>query len=156
MSDNIFDIMPSAIYDDVTVGHLTLSASASTATSPRFKSIDKLPPLEESEVNSTAYMEYNVTQYEDYYYDYDSAVNNMPLAEMVPVALVYGLTFVVGAVGNSLVIASIGRFRRLQSVTNIFLLSLASADLLLVCACVPIKVGKICLMYNSGCCFGVV
>lgn len=145
MSDNmIFDVAPASPFDDVTDGHLILSASAATGMSPYFKQTNELPipPFPETEVNSSSYFR-NATQYEDYYYDYDTSVSNMPFAELVPVALVYGLTFVVGAVGNSLVIASIGRFRRLQSVTNIFLLSLASADLLLVCACVPIKVGNI-------------
>jgi len=45
-----------------------------------------------------------------------------------------------GAVGNLLVIVSICRFRRLHSVTNVFLVSLATADLLLILICVPIKV----------------
>jgi hypothetical protein len=138
----IFDVVPASPFDDVTAGHVILSASAATAVSPCLKPTNELPPpqLPGTEVNSSSYS-CNATQYE-YYYDYDTSVSDVPLAELVPVALVYGLTFVVGAVGNSLVIASIGRFRRLQSVTNIFLLSLASADLLLVCACVPIKVGK--------------
>jgi len=60
--------------------------------------------------------------------------------ELVPVSLIYGLTLLLGALGNLLVIMSICRFRRLHSVTNVFLLSLATADLLLVCVCVPIKV----------------
>lgn len=76
----------------------------------------------------------------EYIYDYNDSVTMVPLEELIPVAMVYGLTLVIGAVGNLLVITSIGRFRRMQSVTNVFLVSLASADLLLICACVPIKV----------------
>jgi len=57
---------------------------------------------------------------------YDTSLAAVPLAELVPVSLVYGLTLVLGAVGNLLVIVSICRFRRLQSVTNIFLVSLAT------------------------------
>ena len=64
----------------------------------------------------------------------------MSLAELVPVSLVYGLTLLLGAVGNLLVIVSICRFRRLHSVTNVFLVSLATTDLLLICICVPVKV----------------
>ena len=81
------------------------------------------------------------SEYDDYYYyDYEDSVNTLPIGELVGVGLVYGLTFLLGVVGNSLVIFSIARHRRLHSVTNSFLLSLACADLLLVIICVPIKV----------------
>ena len=76
-----------------------------------------------------------------YYYDYEDSVNNIPLEEFIPVAIVYGLTLLLGIIGNVLVIFSISRYRRMQSVTNIFLVSLSSADLILVIICVPIKVG---------------
>ena len=75
-----------------------------------------------------------------YEYDYDESMTSAPLGELVPVTVVYVLTLVLGAIGNVLVVLAIVRLRRLQSITNIFLVSLASADLLLVCACVPIKV----------------
>lgn len=82
------------------------------------------------------------TGYEDdYFYDYEDSVSTIPLGEVIPVALVYGLTLVLGVTGNTLVIFSIGRYKPMRSITNIFLLSLASADLLLVCICVPVKVG---------------
>ena len=48
----------------------------------------------------------------------------VPLTELVPVSLVYGLTLLLGALGNLLVIVSICRFRRLHSVTNVFLVNL--------------------------------
>ena len=76
-----------------------------------------------------------------YYYDYEDSVNNIPLEEFIPVAIVYGLTLLLGIIGNVLVIFSISTYRRMQSVTNIFLVSLSSADLILVIICVPIKVG---------------
>ena len=86
---------------------------------------------------------------EDYYYyyhyDYDESISNIPLGELIPVAIVYGLTLILGVIGNALVIFSICRYRRMQTVTNIFLTSLASADLLLVLLCVPIKVSPSCI-----------
>ncbi len=81
------------------------------------------------------------SDYDEYYeYDYEESVNTLHLEEVIPVGLVYGLTLLLGVVGNALVIFSILRYRRMQTVTNIFLTSLASADLILVILCVPIKV----------------
>ena len=91
------------------------------------------------------------SSYDDYYYyydyDYDDSINNIPLDELVPVTLTYSLTLLLGLVGNCLVIFSISYYRRMRTVTNVFLLSLASADLLLVLVCVPIKVGDHCFLF---------
>ncbi|KAL8582113.1 hypothetical protein ACOMHN_004033 [Nucella lapillus] len=87
----------------------------------------------------------NPPNYEDYYYNYsyyyeiDDSINSIPLGELLPVTLTYLITLLLGLVGNSLVIFSISYYRRMRTVTNVFLLSLASADLLLVLICVPIK-----------------
>ncbi len=96
------------------------------------------------------YMDFNTSaingsNLSDYYYiyDYDESVSNIPMEEFIPVALVYGLTLAIGVVGNFLVIFSIARYRRMQNVTNIFLTSLSSADLLLILICVPIKVSAV-------------
>lgn len=80
--------------------------------------------------------------YSEYDYDFEDS-HVLPLEELVPVSIAYGLTLVLGITGNILVIASVIRFRKLHSVTNVFLLSLASADLLLVVVCVPVKVKQI-------------
>ena len=76
------------------------------------------------------------------YLDYMSEVDpsHIPARQLVPVALAYGLTFVLGLLGNVLVIFAILRYRRMQSVTNVFLLSLSLADLLVIVVCVPVKV----------------
>lgn len=80
--------------------------------------------------------------YDDQYYDYDYEADpeNIPLDQLVPVSIVYGITMILGLLGNSLVIFSVAKFKKMQNVTNMFLLSLATADLLLVMVCVPIKV----------------
>ncbi|KAL5016741.1 hypothetical protein ScPMuIL_006330 [Solemya velum] len=75
----------------------------------------------------------------EYNYEYDPSANSYPKEEIVPLLTFYGLTLVVGLIGNCLVIFSICRYRRLRSITNIFLISLASADLLVVLICVSIK-----------------
>lgn len=53
---------------------------------------------------------------------------------------IYILTFLTGLIGNSLVIFSICTVKSLNNITNIFLISLATADLLLIIICVPLKV----------------
>ena len=89
------------------------------------------------DVNST-----HEDYYHDYYefYEYDANSYSIPVEQLVPVSIVYGLTMILGVIGNTLVIVSVARFKKMQNVTNMFLLSLASADLLLVLICVPVKV----------------
>ncbi|XP_050402816.1 allatostatin-A receptor [Patella vulgata] len=74
-----------------------------------------------------------------YEYDYEESVNNIPLDELIPASITYSLTLLIGVIGNTLVIFSISYYKRMRSTTNVFLLSLACADLLLVLVCVPIK-----------------
>ncbi|GAB1605559.1 54-like peptide receptor [Argonauta hians] len=81
----------------------------------------------------------NNSESDEYTYDYHESISNLPLFELVPVAIMYGLTLILGVIGNSLVIFSIAHYRRMRTLTNIFLLSLASADLFLIVLCVPIK-----------------
>lgn len=89
-------------------------------------------------------------EYCDYeIYDYDAGSATIPVEELVPVSIVYGFTMVFGVIGNTLVIVSVARFKKMQNVTNMFLLSLASADLLLVLICVPVKVNYLNL-FKSG------
>ena len=81
----------------------------------------------------------NDMEYE-YEYDYYDSLRTIPLDELIPVGIVYGLTFLLGIIGNSLVLFTICRHRRMRSPTNTFLVSLATADLVLVVVCIPIKV----------------
>ena len=71
--------------------------------------------------------------------DYDIQFE-LPLEELIPVSIVYGSTLILGIIGNGLVIFSVSRYEQMMTITNTFLLSLASADLVLVLICVPVKV----------------
>ena len=78
----------------------------------------------------------------DYSYDYDESHNIFNWSELIPTLVVYGATMVIGIAGNSLIIFTICRYRRMKSTTNVFLASLASADLLLIIICIPVKVSR--------------
>jgi len=76
----------------------------------------------------------------DYDYDYDESHNIFNWSELIPTLVIYGATMVIGIAGNSLIIFTICRYRRMKSTTNVFLASLASADLRLIIICIPVKV----------------
>lgn len=78
--------------------------------------------------------------YDCIYEDEDNTTPSMPLDEVIPVSFIYSVTLLLGLVGNGLVIFSISYYGRMRTVTNVFLLSLATADLLLILFCVPVKV----------------
>lgn len=89
-----------------------------------------------NETNATNITVENSTGQE---YEYP-ILTDPPLEELIPVSIIYGVTLVFGMLGNILVIFSVTRYQQMLTVTNTFLLSLASADLLLVIICVPVKV----------------
>lgn len=88
---------------------------------------------------------YGVVDYDNYDYDMNESLSTYDWYELVPTLAVYTLTLVVGVVGNSLIIFTICRYRRMKSTTNVFLASLASADLLLITICIPVKVKLHCI-----------
>lgn len=60
----------------------------------------------------------------------------------VLLSVLYSITFVVGIVGNILVTIVFTRHKRMRSVTNLFLVNLAIADLSVVSVCMPITLGS--------------
>ncbi|KAK0393304.1 hypothetical protein QR680_000143 [Steinernema hermaphroditum] len=65
-----------------------------------------------------------------------------PFEEIFLPALLYLMVFLIGTVGNALVIFVVNRFKRMRNVTNVFLASLSTADLCLIWFCVPIMFVK--------------
>lgn len=53
--------------------------------------------------------------------------------------LFYGIAFAAGILGNGAIIYIVARNARMRTLSNVFLASLAVADLLLVLGCIPIK-----------------
>ncbi|XP_012270260.1 QRFP-like peptide receptor [Orussus abietinus] len=85
---------------------------------------------------------------DDYFLDYDvnESLSHFDWAELGPVLVVYTLTFCLGLAGNVVIIASTlcPRLRPLPATpTNVFLGGLASADLLLILFCIPVKIAKL-------------
>ena len=79
---------------------------------------------------------------EDYYeYDLDESFATFNWSELGPSLFVFSVTFIVGILGNSLILVAVLRHTHVKSSpVNVFLASLASADLLLILVCLPLKV----------------
>ncbi|XP_069178673.1 QRFP-like peptide receptor isoform X2 [Procambarus clarkii] len=84
-----------------------------------------------------------VEDYDIYEYDLDESLNTYYWDELLPPLTVYVITLLLGILGNSLIIYTISRYNGMKSTTNVFLASLASADLLLILVCVPVKTAKV-------------
>ncbi len=63
--------------------------------------------------------------------------------ELLPPLIVYGLTLVLGVVGNVTIIVAIAGHSKMKTPTNVFLASLAMADLLLCVVCLPVKLAEL-------------
>lgn len=86
----------------------------------------------------------NGTANDDYYeYDYNVSAFIFFPEELYPTSIVYGLTLIIGILGNTLIIFTIARYSRMRTITNVFLASLATADLMLILICVPIKLARL-------------
>ncbi|KYQ58994.1 Pyroglutamylated RFamide peptide receptor [Trachymyrmex zeteki] len=98
--------------------------------------VDEL--VDDVQSNST-----NVTDFPDY--DINDSFSHFEWAELAPVLVVYTLTFFLGLIGNVIIIAStLCRLRPLPATpTNVFLGGLATADLLLITFCIPVKIAKL-------------
>ncbi|XP_045210937.1 cholecystokinin receptor type A-like [Mercenaria mercenaria] len=64
------------------------------------------------------------------------------LESKVLLSILYGLITFMSLVGNSLVIVTFAFDKNMRSVTNVFILSLAVADLMVTLTCVPINLGS--------------
>ncbi|ELU11863.1 hypothetical protein CAPTEDRAFT_209653 [Capitella teleta] len=63
--------------------------------------------------------------------------------ERVIFVITYSLVMVVGLLGNSMVLVTIGKFLGTKSVTNTFIASLACADLLVIMICLPFQINYV-------------
>ena len=88
-------------------------------------------------------LESSINDTEDYIYEYDldESLATFNWSELGPSLFVFSVTFIVGILGNSLILVAVLRHTHVKSSpVNVFLASLASADLLLILVCLPLKV----------------
>lgn len=86
---------------------------------------------------------YDVSDDYEYDYDYDDSIRSYNWSELGPSLFVYSVTFWAGVVGNILILLAVIKHTHVKnSPVNVFLASLASADLLLILICLPLKVGR--------------
>ena len=84
---------------------------------------------------------HNDTTYDYYDYDMNESLVTFDWNELGPSLFVYAVTFILGIVGNCLILVAVIRHTHVKnSPVNVFLASLASADLLLILVCLPLKV----------------
>ena len=79
----------------------------------------------------------------EYDYDYEESIVTFDWSELGPSIFVFGITFIIGILGNCLILVAVIRHTHVKnSPVNVFLASLASADLLLILICLPLKVSR--------------
>ncbi|XP_072038926.1 QRFP-like peptide receptor isoform X3 [Amphiura filiformis] len=69
--------------------------------------------------------------------DFEPIVKPLSTKTVITLVVCYSLIFVLALVGNALVVIVISRKRSMQTVINLFILSLAISDLLIVVFCIP-------------------
>lgn len=75
-------------------------------------------------------------------FEYDGDIENLRKpwvrdAHFIPTVTIYSVAFLVGLIGNALVIFAVFGDRKSRSVTKNFMVSLAVADILFLLVCVP-------------------
>ena len=63
--------------------------------------------------------------------------DNFELKLSIIIGVIYSFTFIVGLIGNSLVVLTIVFHKRMRNSTNLLILNLAIADLIFIIICVP-------------------
>lgn len=67
-----------------------------------------------------------------------------------PTTIIYGIAFVVGVVGNGLVVFALLGDKKARNATSAFLVSLAVADVLFLLVCVPYETARKLVSYWAG------
>lgn len=108
----------------------------------------------QAEMVEQNYSDYSYEVDDDCFYNFSDHENSEPRTwscfywgELAPALVVYSLTLALGLAGNTLIVFTTCRYRRMKSPTNVFLASLACADLVLILICIPVKVPALSFMW---------
>ena len=88
-------------------------------------------------------MDYNLSAFNFYsnksenVTDESADEDNFELNLSIVIGVIYSFTFIVGLIGNSLVVLTIIFHKRMRNSTNLLILNLAVADLIFIMFCVP-------------------
>ena len=88
--------------------------------------------------------------------EFEFPLVKQPLHMLVVYSLAYGFVFVLGVIGNGLVVSVVLCIPSMKTVTNYFIVNLAVADLLVALFCLPITLlanifwGQYHLCYKSA------
>ncbi|XP_073341683.1 C-C chemokine receptor type 4 [Pagrus major] len=122
---------------NTTIRRLTMATT--TPSVGAFSGLSVNTPIEDIPSSTTeSFMDGFTLNFTEYYYDYES-LEGYGLCRYEPhgasfLPTLYSIFFLIGLLGNSLVIWVITCGARLRSMTDVCLLNLAVADLLLVCS----------------------
>lgn len=75
-------------------------------------------------------------EYAEFVWSPELLLRNSPGVSVI-YCIAYTLVFILGIIGNSLVVAVVVRSPRMRTVTNIFIVNLALADILVLVFCLP-------------------
>ena len=91
----------------------------------------------------------------DYSIEYPGDIENLKSVwhrepHFIPLIIIYSCVFLVGVIGNSLVIFAIVGSKKTKSITFLFMISLAGADLLFLLVCIPLDTLGMLLGHWAG------
>ena len=134
------DIINQYSYNDTTYYSSSTSSSDTIDYNLRSSTFSSINTIKNDSISFDIVENGSMDTIIDYDYNMTDALNTFYWDELAPPLFVYTITYILGVVGNCLLIFTIVSYRRLKSTTSVFLASLASADLLLILICIPVKV----------------
>ena len=149
VDDGALDLSPGGVYQlwDPALGDMTFNISGGSGSADGHGA----PHLNTTEGSADlGTLDADLSDYDidpSFYYPSDELLKDLHATffmhkqtETAILIALYSIVFVVGFIGNSLVIYIFTKNRKMRTVTNSFLVNLAVCDLLVVCMCMPFSV----------------
>ena len=78
--------------------------------------------------NDSMISDYQLYDYDEYWYDYDTSMSSISTGELVMPLLVYSITFTIGLVGNILILVAVKGRKKVNKVGKLFIYSVYSVE----------------------------